>query len=284
MRSGMPLKRCLQQLLTAGQEATLLVAHNLSYDIGILKEEFHRAALPNAFASVSGICTMRAATNYCRLPKTSNRGGYKYPKLDELHRHLFGYDFINAHNAEADTEACMRCFFELCKLGIIDLSKLAPSVACPPQSKACVPSNAPRNSMNSGNIDSPPQDDYLRSHETAIDRKSNHHARGNRDKNIVGGSDLRNPYQRAVLRFGGQSEQGLRLGSGFSYPTQFEFPVASTSGRGNDQATILPTTDKALSPPAKQMDAVSSWQSDRRRRQDAYSRANWTVIPRQTGH
>ncbi len=139
MRSGMLLRRCLQQLVIAGDDATLLVAHNLSYDLGILNREFHRAALPNAFESVPGICTMRAATNYCRLPKVNNRTGYKYPTLDELHRRLFGYDFLNAHNAEADSEACMKCFFELCKLHVIEPPTTVPISSRPSKSEIGVP-------------------------------------------------------------------------------------------------------------------------------------------------
>jgi DNA polymerase III epsilon subunit-like protein len=119
IRSGIPLKQTLQQLTTAGKGVALLVAHNLSYDLGILKGEFHRAGLVYPFSLTPGICTMKASTNYCRLPKAGGNAGFKYPKLDELYRHLFGYDFLNAHNAEADTEACMKCYFRLVDLAVL---------------------------------------------------------------------------------------------------------------------------------------------------------------------
>jgi len=43
--------------------------------------------------------------------------GYKWPKLQELHNHLFGESFEEAHNAMADIEATKKCFIELVKLG-----------------------------------------------------------------------------------------------------------------------------------------------------------------------
>ncbi|MDP1561512.1 MAG: 3'-5' exonuclease [Pirellulaceae bacterium] len=41
--------------------------------------------------------------------------GFRYPSLRRLHRTLFGNDFDNAHNALADTQACMNCFFRMCR-------------------------------------------------------------------------------------------------------------------------------------------------------------------------
>jgi DNA polymerase III epsilon subunit-like protein len=120
LRSGVPLKQSLLQLQTVADSVSLIAAHNLSYDLGILKNEYHRAGLPYPFTSTPGICTMRASTSYCCLPKKNGSSGFKYPKLEELYRHLFGYDFLNAHNAEADTEACMKCFFKLIEVGQLD--------------------------------------------------------------------------------------------------------------------------------------------------------------------
>ena len=39
--------------------------------------------------------------------------GFRYPSLRRLHRTLFGNDFDNAHDALADTQACMNCFFKM---------------------------------------------------------------------------------------------------------------------------------------------------------------------------
>ena len=57
---------------------------------------------------------MESSTGYCRIPGPY---GYKWPKLSELHRKLFGEDFAEAHNAAADIQATERCFREL--MGLI---------------------------------------------------------------------------------------------------------------------------------------------------------------------
>lgn len=44
-----------------------------------------------------------------------SNSGFRYPSLRRLHRTLFGNDFDNAHNALADTQACMSCFFKMCQ-------------------------------------------------------------------------------------------------------------------------------------------------------------------------
>jgi len=41
--------------------------------------------------------------------------GFRYPSLRRLHRTLFGYEFDNAHDALADTQACLNCFFKMCR-------------------------------------------------------------------------------------------------------------------------------------------------------------------------
>ena len=51
----------------------------------------------------------------CQIP--GGRGGkFKLPTLTELHNHLFGTGFGEAHNATADVEATTRCFLELIRL------------------------------------------------------------------------------------------------------------------------------------------------------------------------
>ena len=61
-------------------------------------------------------CTMKESVSYCALPKL------KYPKLQDLYTKLFGKQFKDAHNAMADIQATFECFWELVKLGVIDLN------------------------------------------------------------------------------------------------------------------------------------------------------------------
>ncbi|MGB5134457.1 MAG: hypothetical protein WBN89_04710 [Prochlorococcaceae cyanobacterium] len=68
-------------------------------------------SIPDDAARVHGI-----PTALCQLP---GRYGYKWPRLNELHRHLFGRGMGAAHNALVDVQACARCFFELQRRGVI---------------------------------------------------------------------------------------------------------------------------------------------------------------------
>jgi DNA polymerase-3 subunit epsilon len=92
------------------ENVTQVVGHNISFDLNIVGAELLRQGWVNALVTRPSICTMREGTDYCQLP---GRYGYKWPTLTELHFKLFGTEFESAHDALADTEACMRCYFEL---------------------------------------------------------------------------------------------------------------------------------------------------------------------------
>ena len=62
---------------------------------------------------------MEISTNFCAIPSTNGYGGYKWPKLSELHMKLFGTQFEDSHNAMADVEATAKCFWEMKRLQVI---------------------------------------------------------------------------------------------------------------------------------------------------------------------
>ena len=55
---------------------------------------------------------MQGSTDFCAIV---GNYGYKWPKLQELHKELFGYPFEGDHDALVDVRACVRCYFELRK-------------------------------------------------------------------------------------------------------------------------------------------------------------------------
>ena len=130
---GEPLEDVLEEFTDVAELATILIAHNIDYDIAILKNDFNYVDLEFPLHGKTKICTMKLSTAWCRLPKMNNGTGFKYPRLEELHYRLFGKGFANAHDAMADVEACMRCYFGLVEHGVIippDAFNLAP----PPKS------------------------------------------------------------------------------------------------------------------------------------------------------
>jgi len=116
-RVGIPLQTALQSLCSdiARFSPQLYVGHNVSFDRPIVLNEYRRINYPENISPLRTFCTMKIGTNVCCLP--SNRGGYKWPKLEELHCHLFGRPHASAHDAKGDVCATAKCFFELRRRG-----------------------------------------------------------------------------------------------------------------------------------------------------------------------
>jgi len=113
---GVDIDLALNEFRAQITEAEYLVAHNISFDTNVVGAEFLRQNNDNPIPEKEQICTMHSSTNFCKIP---GKYGYKWPKLEELHRKLFGKGFENAHNAAADIEATAACFWELRKRGVL---------------------------------------------------------------------------------------------------------------------------------------------------------------------
>jgi len=124
-KEGIALHELLDLFETALEKASFVVGQNIDFDINIMGAELYRADRPTAQLTdkpVLDTCTETTA-QICQLP--GGRGGrFKLPTLTELHQHLFGAGFDEAHNASADVEATARCFFELVRLGSFTLEAL----------------------------------------------------------------------------------------------------------------------------------------------------------------
>lgn len=115
---GRPLADVLMELFDDAADCGLLVGHNVDFDRPIIGAELVRVGLPTVAQQWMGwpsVCTMKLGTNPCRLP---GRYGYKWPKLEELYRHLFGRELQGAHSADADMVATAECFYEMIRRGM----------------------------------------------------------------------------------------------------------------------------------------------------------------------
>ncbi len=113
---GVDLKSVLEEFASLIDASQVIVAHNMNFDEKIIGAEFIREGIKNSLFETERLCTMKASTDYCKLP---GNYGFKWPKLSELHVKLFDVDFEEAHNASVDITACAKCFWELKKRGII---------------------------------------------------------------------------------------------------------------------------------------------------------------------
>lgn len=122
LRVGRDLTEVLDEFREAAERpGTVLVAHNLDYDCGVMGAEFVRLNRPLGFLEKPGICTMKTTTDACRLPRPGGPG-FKWPSLEELHVCLFGSSYQGAHDASSDLQACARCFFRLQQDGYYPIS------------------------------------------------------------------------------------------------------------------------------------------------------------------
>jgi len=116
VRSGISITKALDEFLEALAGASVVIAHNLSYDGSVIGAELYRLGNRRPFRGKTEVCTKEAATDFCGIPGPY---GFKWPTLNELHLKLFRKNVKEAHNAAADVATCSKCFFELKRLGVI---------------------------------------------------------------------------------------------------------------------------------------------------------------------
>jgi DNA polymerase III subunit epsilon len=113
---GLSLVDVLDWFQSAIERAEQVIAHNIQFDASVIGAEFLRAKRKNPFNRIMQRCTMLESTDYCKI---ASRRGYKWPRLEELFKHLFCAKIENAHDAAADCLACMQCFYRLRELKAI---------------------------------------------------------------------------------------------------------------------------------------------------------------------
>ena len=109
----------------------LIIAHNISFDKNIIMVECVRHKINYNFTKnnkrIPEYCTMKNSINLCKIVRHYKNGEqyYKFPKLMELHQHLFNSVPEGLHNSMIDVLACLRCYGKM-KLDV-DLEECSPS-------------------------------------------------------------------------------------------------------------------------------------------------------------
>lgn len=113
---GVDIKRELIDLNVAMLKADIIIAHNISFDKNMIMVECLRHKIIQNFTQNSmrkpEFCTMKNSVNICKIERTDKFGRkyFKYPKLMELHKHLFGDIPEGLHNSMVDVLVCLRCY------------------------------------------------------------------------------------------------------------------------------------------------------------------------------
>ena len=92
-----------------------IIAHNILFDITILKSELVRIGeeeLVSKLNTITEYCTMKSSASILKLP-CAKENMYKSPKLMELYNYYFPNQTFNSHDALEDVKACARCYFKL---------------------------------------------------------------------------------------------------------------------------------------------------------------------------
>jgi DNA polymerase III epsilon subunit-like protein len=116
--NGHDFATILENLWSSLSKCSHLVAHNTSFDFGVLLHELSLQRglagrqLINKLFSMERVCTMLQGKKHMKVKK--------FPKLIELYAHLFdGALLQGAHNAQVDTDCCADCFRELQKANVV---------------------------------------------------------------------------------------------------------------------------------------------------------------------
>jgi len=117
IEKGFDLSAVLTVFAKRVREADLIVGHNISFDRKIVGAEFYRLGAEDVLHEKPRVCTMFKSIKFCNIP--GKYGRPKCPKLVELHKKLFGFEFEDQHSSLADIQATARCYFELIKKGVI---------------------------------------------------------------------------------------------------------------------------------------------------------------------
>ncbi|WP_106790679.1 DNA polymerase III subunit alpha [Aquimarina sp. Aq78] len=123
-QDGITLEEVLDKFNIALSKTKFVVGQNVGFDVNIMGAEFYRLGVENNLQELPVLDTCTEITaGLCQIQ--GGRGGkFKLPTLTELHQHLFGTAFGEAHNATADVEATTRCFFELIRKQVFTIEEL----------------------------------------------------------------------------------------------------------------------------------------------------------------
>ena len=117
---GKDAKEVFVHFMKDATRSTFLVAHNIAFDIKILRAEFFRHKMFKAINILErGVkfCTMKYGVPICKIKminKYTGKEDFKWPSLTELHKKLFVQELQEdkLHDAFADVMVCFAMLLE----------------------------------------------------------------------------------------------------------------------------------------------------------------------------
>ncbi len=117
---GIQPSEALEKFLGMVRRAVVIVGHNVSFDIRMMRIMAARVAGEKWECPLPEFCTMRRTTNMVRVLKAKPRFSedWKWPNLSEATQHFFNEPHVDAHRARPDCDAAARIFFHLKEQGL----------------------------------------------------------------------------------------------------------------------------------------------------------------------
>jgi DNA polymerase III epsilon subunit-like protein len=127
-KNGETMEEVLLRFIYDFSHADLIVGHNITFDINMLKIEVLRQIqkkshekdlflifLEELKTSRKYYCTLQSSIDLCNIHALDKKGkSYtKFPRLSELHEKLFQRQPKNLHNSLHDVLICLRCYYML---------------------------------------------------------------------------------------------------------------------------------------------------------------------------
>lgn len=107
---GLDMQMLMKYFIADLEQADLLIAHNMSFDLPVITCEMFRYKLKPA-NKTEKYCTKLATTDILKLPGFF--GKYKWPSLEEAYTYFFGKMPTGAHQADFDVEACKKIYLAI---------------------------------------------------------------------------------------------------------------------------------------------------------------------------
>ena len=131
---GIDIQDALVDIFNDYMKCRKIIAHNFTFDRDMITLEIlrHQENLIEFYPDIIRMfdrdfmslhhkyydCTMKIGTSICKIQKPSvvfpnHSLSFKWPKLSELHFHLFQTIPENLHNALIDVFVCLRCYLKI---------------------------------------------------------------------------------------------------------------------------------------------------------------------------
>lgn len=123
---GVPINYALTEFLKDFHNCSKIISHNIIFDSKMVHCEMKRmntdpdVEIEDIFSEaylarneIESFCTMLSSVNLCKIRYNETSMRYKWPKLSELHSHLFRCVPDNLHNSMIDVLVCLRCYLKM---------------------------------------------------------------------------------------------------------------------------------------------------------------------------